>query len=191
MKFFNSFALLAGAVLCGAVSGNALDTDKTFTTITKAASDSTSSAAAVFGIVVTVSEFSPPAPTLAHDGDSPVDEPPDEEDVKEDTNYHVCETTSGSPLSKDVQVAANRLKVEGDNECRQDNPGGSMCHTKRKYQSASIAVCGDFWWGIQCEWVAGAAEQLIQKCTKRIDGQSRVGGYFVFDKHLKAVLVHN
>ncbi|KAI5858719.1 hypothetical protein BZA05DRAFT_382237 [Tricharina praecox] len=104
--------------------------------------------------------------------------------------YIVCTTSWDSPLSKHVQVGANHLKGFSQQPCRQTNFGGSYCTGFVAYGTARIALCGEPWWSVKCGSMALAAEMIIKACTMRVDGQSRVAGYYVFDSRVRAVLLH-
>ncbi|KAI5840625.1 hypothetical protein BZA05DRAFT_382679 [Tricharina praecox] len=106
-----------------------------------------------------------------------------------------CETNGGSPLSKHVQVAANKMKLSLGKStlCVQSNPGGggNGCDHEMTHQSARIQLCGTFWWGMACKALARAAEEVIYACSRRgEDGQTRAEGVFIFDAKLRAVITN-
>jgi len=102
-------------------------------------------------------------------------------------NYLVCETNGRSPLSKHVQVVANAIKTVGLQPCRQLF---AECTNWGQVGTAKVGLCGQQWWSIRCSAVAFLAEETIRACTKRIDGQSRVGGYVAIGDLLRVVLRH-
>jgi len=128
---------------------------------------------------------------MAQDNQVSADEWFDMGEFFADANY-VCETTSGSPLSKDVQVAANNMKGwPAKKNCPQTKPYDGSCTNHSVHRTARIATCGKYLHGMKCNWVVWAAQLLITSCSKRIDGETRVGGQ-VFRSHLvKIVLIRN
>jgi hypothetical protein len=86
--------------------------------------------------------------------------------------FVVCETTSGSPYTKDVLAAANTLANKAS-ICKQTNLSGSKCTQMTDHKSAAMAICGPVASQVHCMTAGRVGRAVADQCNR--DGLA--GGY--------------
>ncbi|KAI3325927.1 hypothetical protein HD806DRAFT_532582 [Xylariaceae sp. AK1471] len=103
-------------------------------------------------------------------------------------NGVTCQTSSGSPNTKDVTNTINELKGRGG-ECANKNGEASDCTTVVTQDSGAIGVCGekdDDGSTLTCQQVADYATQVQTTCEKN----GEAGGTFTVSAS-KRIIVFN
>lgn len=80
-----------------------------------------------------------------------------------------CETTGGSPLASDCQIALGQIS----DQCQQISDGFSQCTTVARHGSCKIDVCGERWTSLQRGINCGGYLQAVLNSCK---SGGRVGG---------------
>ena len=101
----------------------------------------------------------------------------------------ICETSSGSPLVRDIQAAANKLSPNA--KCAQENPHPPQCQDMADHMTGQIVLCGTYHGSVPCKNVKFATQSLIKYCSRSIGGRDLVGGKFVWQIGLRVMLVQN
>ncbi|KAF2136273.1 uncharacterized protein K452DRAFT_138685 [Aplosporella prunicola CBS 121167] len=100
-----------------------------------------------------------------------------------------CEASGGSPKTKDVTDAINKLRGDGGN-CRIGNGGKSHCSTYKSSGTASISICGELDDGVACKKAAEYANDVQQLCVQQ-GHTDLVGGTFWVNKNVKVIVAHS
>ncbi|KAJ6608261.1 hypothetical protein B0H10DRAFT_1921132 [Mycena sp. CBHHK59/15] len=93
-----------------------------------------------------------------------------------DNTAPTCQTTAGSPLISDCQVAIEQLGT--NNRCLNTNMFGSECTTITSHNTCKIDACSigatyGLQQGVDC---GGYLQTLINSCAGSGDAAGRVGG---------------
>ena len=98
--------------------------------------------------------------------------------------YAYCRTSMSSPTFDEIDGVIR--EVEKKKKCSQLNPFGSHCTTVTNYKGGSVALCGNWLWAVECNWLAWAIGMIAAQCG--VHHMSRAGGEWVYDNVARAVL---
>ncbi|KAF2142296.1 uncharacterized protein K452DRAFT_331973 [Aplosporella prunicola CBS 121167] len=83
-----------------------------------------------------------------------------------------CETSTGSPDTRDITDAINEMHGWTSDVCENGNGVKSKCTTLVSHKSAAISLCGDAA-SLSCKGIASVANDIQQACLS--DGKA--GGW--------------
>lgn len=97
-----------------------------------------------------------------------------------------CETTKGSPETKDVLAALSKLNRSGAPICCQTNNVGSSCTTVKNEGTASLGMCGGPYC-LYCTDVIVFLLLVVDECQ----WTTKVGGQFRFYEDQRLIVFHS
>ncbi|KAI5851199.1 hypothetical protein DFP73DRAFT_590473 [Morchella snyderi] len=102
----------------------------------------------------------------------------------------VCETSGGSPWTKDIYDLADWMvnaKLQPVGDCKQKNPVRSRCNRVQWSGSAEAALCGRLGLSVSCKTLGEGARAVAKYCTRG----GRAGGRLIWDTLGASLIVYN